>query len=125
MSDATNGEAGRGLGAAPLLDDWLLNVEIQSEQTAPVRDWITAKVSKLVREAEVIDRIRGPLICPQCGGVDAPNDWRRLPNGMNVSPMALHIVERHRADVPQSEINKLVALMGVKSSNGDSTTPSP
>lgn len=96
-------------------DNWLLAVDIKSEATEPVRDWITAKVSRLMLESEVTDQIRGPLVCPMCGGIDAPNNWHQTPDGTKFSSIASHVIEFHRDDVPQSDIQKLISLMGVQS----------
>lgn len=90
----------------------------------PVNDWVTAKVAKLMREHEAVDIVRGPVFCQRCSdnlregfkGEDCGGDngVRLVGDGLRMSPLALHIVRWHRAEVPPAEIAKLVRLMGVK-----------
>jgi hypothetical protein len=99
---------------------YLLMIEPKRPASAePVNDWVTAKVRKLLKQAKREHPTRGVHVCV-CGECSDNCDWI-LPDGTVTNSLAAHYVERHREEVPESEIHKLVKLMGVKSPNEPSS----
>ena len=94
----------------------LLCINVNKQPTDPVNDYITAKVSKLLRESaeDESTRIRGVIRCPACGYMEegyATNCSRILFDGTQMSVLGLHFVRDHRNEISNDELLSVTKLM--------------
>jgi hypothetical protein len=74
--------------------------------TEGVQDELTAKMKQAMLSATKPEwHYKGVHICV-CGAVSDNNDYF-LPNGQKTNSLAVHYLEFHRDDVPESELAKV------------------
>ena len=89
-----------------LSDRYLLMIEPQKPETAPVIDELTALAIAVFDTARSDGtRYRGVHRCV-CGATSDNTNWI-LPSGHITNSLMVHYVARHRDEVPESEIEKL------------------
>ncbi len=91
-------------------DKYLLQIHPKTLCTLePVNDELTGKMERLLSSAKDGTRWRGWHLCTGCGEQSGCCDL--VVGGYTTNSLAAHYLRWHRDDVPQSELNKLEAII--------------
>jgi hypothetical protein len=91
-------------------DNHLLMIEPAGAPTAPLVDDITRKTAGALDAAKVSKRYRGAHLCTGVGCTATSDNAEWIVGGLTTNSLAVHYVACHRAEVPASEIDKVMVL---------------
>ena len=91
-------------------DEHILFIEPRHEASeVPVRDDLSMKMREAIMGARESDYVAAGVHFCKCGAVSDPLDWI-LPTGQVTNSLAVHYLEYHRDEIPESELEKVRKL---------------
>lgn len=88
-------------------DRHILFIEPQrGAAAAPVHDELSTKMRAAMRHARESDYVAAGVHFCKCGAAGDCVDWI-LPSGQVTNSLAVHYLEYHREEIPESELDKV------------------